>query len=101
MTGPSLIVPPSVAAARQKAEMDAVVHPKRCGNCEFGAKVDDHRQVRCEGLPPTPLVMGAVQTPAGVEPNIVLWRPNLPASLKGCALWSSAAVANLKGGASQ
>ena len=42
---------------------------KRCGNCEYGAHVEAPGQVRCEGLPPTPLILGANQTPAGLEPK--------------------------------
>lgn len=98
MNKPALIVPPAVAAARQQQQIQAVVHPKRCGNCEFGFHDQSipHGQLRCEGLPPTPLILGANQTPAGLEPNIVLYRPNLPDALKGCALWSSATLANLR-----
>jgi len=88
----SLIVPPHVAQARAREALKAVVHPHRCENCFFGAKdagVPDG-QVRCEGLPPTPLVIGAVQAPDGsMQPNIVHYRPNLPAALKGCAFWSA------------
>ncbi len=88
----SLIVPPHVAQARAKAALEAVVHKHRCGNCFFGSREMGvpEGQVRCEGMPPTPLVIGAVQGPDGsVQPNIVHYRPNLPDALKGCALWGA------------
>lgn len=86
-----LILPPAAAAAAQKAKLAENIPAHRCGNCFYasGENVPDPiNWVRCEGLPPTPIVIGMNQTPTGQEPQIILYRPNLPANLKACALWS-------------
>ena len=88
----TLIVPPHVAQAKAKADLErkAEGHPYRCGNCYFAETdgVASPEEVRCAGLPPQVLIAGAVQGPNGeVQPNIVLMRPQIPKILKGCALW--------------
>ena len=85
----SLILPPTAAAAAQKAKLGATVHPRRCGNCWYSETEGvPNGQVRCEGLPPSPILVGMTQSPMGAEPQIILYRPNLPDGLKGCALWA-------------
>jgi hypothetical protein len=58
-----------------------------CGTCEFAAATPDLAVIVCQGVPPTPCIIGAQQTVRGVEFNVEMMVPRLPRAQKACAFW--------------
>ncbi len=57
-----------------------------CGNCHFHSATPDLSQIMCNGVPPTPCIVGAQQTVQGPAFEVELMSPRLPRSRQGCAL---------------
>ena len=70
-------------------EKPVAMPTENCGNCKWGRKNDQivgpNAQIECNGVPPTPTVVGV--DPRG-NPQIALLRPVQPASTRMCGLWA-------------
>lgn len=70
------------------------VKAQTCGGCRY-AKLLDIGEIECGGVPPTPVMLGVRQGLAGQsEPMIGLFRPRMPSTMAGCALWKARDLAS-------
>lgn len=79
---------PAAAQLDPKALPSTAAAPDTCGACHFTMPIRENLQaVLCTGLPPTPVVVGMQQTPAGMQPQIEGIRSPVPRNLPACALF--------------
>ena len=58
---------------------------KTCATCKYAVRENkDLNIITCYGTPPTPVVLGVMQTPMGPQVNVECVRPNLPKTTRSC-----------------
>lgn len=62
------------------------IAPLMCGTCRFHSPTPDLAIIQCNGVPPTPCIVGGQQTIAGMSYQVEVMSPMLPRTRPACAL---------------